>query len=129
MSGGCRIREAVAADVPLLFELIRELATYERLLPEVTTTEQLLTQNLFGSRPYAEAAIAEDAEGEGEGDTAMPVVKQGDTLRIAPHDPAHEGVIILDHGFHRHHRSLSFAATSAPSAAITSVVAGTTWRS
>jgi GNAT superfamily N-acetyltransferase len=60
---GCRIREAAAADVPLLAALIRELATYERLLPEVTMTEERLSRNLFGPRPYAEAVIAEDAEG------------------------------------------------------------------
>jgi GNAT superfamily N-acetyltransferase len=60
---GCRVREAAAADVPLLAALIRELATYERLLPEVTMTEERLSRNLFGPHPYAEAVIAEDAEG------------------------------------------------------------------
>ncbi len=59
-----RIREAVEADVPLVASLIRELAEYERLLDEVTMTEERLRTSLFGGRPYAEVAIAEDAAGE-----------------------------------------------------------------
>ena len=58
-----RIREAGPADVSLVASLIRELAEYERLLPEVTMTEERLAEHLFGPRPYAEVAIAEDADG------------------------------------------------------------------
>jgi GNAT superfamily N-acetyltransferase len=61
--GDLRIREAVPADVPVVASLIRELAEYERLLPEVTMTEELLAAHLFGPRPYAEVAIAEDGDG------------------------------------------------------------------
>jgi GNAT superfamily N-acetyltransferase len=61
--GDLRIREAVPADVPVLASLIRELAEYERLLPEVSMTEERLAAHLFGPRPYAEVAIAEDQDG------------------------------------------------------------------
>ena len=62
-NGYLRIREAVPGDVPVVASLIRELAEYERLLPEVTMTEELLAAHLFGPRPYAEVAIAEDGDG------------------------------------------------------------------
>jgi len=58
-----RIRPAAEADVPLVASLIRELAEYERLKDEVTMTEERLRVALFGERPYAEVAIAEDASG------------------------------------------------------------------
>jgi GNAT superfamily N-acetyltransferase len=57
----------VEADVALVASLIRELAEYERLLPEVTATEDGLRTALFGERRYAEVAIAEDAGGEALG--------------------------------------------------------------
>jgi GNAT superfamily N-acetyltransferase len=50
-------RAATAADVPLILQLIRELAEYERLLHEVEGTEELLREALFGVRPQAEALI------------------------------------------------------------------------
>jgi GNAT superfamily N-acetyltransferase len=46
--------------VPLVASLIRELAEYERLLAEVTATEEGLRRALFGERRYAEVAIAEE---------------------------------------------------------------------
>ncbi len=62
-----RVRQAVEADVPLVASLIRELAEYERLAHEVRLTEERLRAALFGERPYAEVAIAEDAAGEPAG--------------------------------------------------------------
>jgi GNAT superfamily N-acetyltransferase len=50
-------RPAAASDVPLILQLIRELAEYERLLHEVKGTEELLREALFGERPQAEALI------------------------------------------------------------------------
>jgi GNAT superfamily N-acetyltransferase len=47
--------------------LVRELAEYERLLQEVTMTEERLASHLFGSRRYAEVALAEDSEGRALG--------------------------------------------------------------
>lgn len=53
------VRPAVPADVPTLVRFIRELAEYERLLPTVTATENLLHRALFDPRPAAEAVIGE----------------------------------------------------------------------
>jgi GNAT superfamily N-acetyltransferase len=54
-----RIVPATRRDVPLIRELILELAKYERALPgEAPVTEQDLTQTLFGTRPAAEVLIA-----------------------------------------------------------------------
>jgi GNAT superfamily N-acetyltransferase len=58
-SAGFTIRAAQEIDVPVILQLIRELAEYERLLHEVTATEAGLRQRLFGARPYAEALVAE----------------------------------------------------------------------
>ena len=60
------IRPAREADVPVILELIRELATYEKLLHEVTATEAGLRQRLFGPRPFAETLLAE-ADGQAVG--------------------------------------------------------------
>lgn len=53
--------------MPLVASLVRELAEYERLLQEVTMTEERLASHLFGSRRYAEVALAEDGEGRAVG--------------------------------------------------------------
>ncbi len=60
------IRPGELADVPLIAELIRGLARYEKLEQEVTMTEEKLTDTLFGERRYAETLIAED-DGEAVG--------------------------------------------------------------
>ncbi|MHB8337077.1 MAG: GNAT family N-acetyltransferase [Ignavibacteriaceae bacterium] len=52
------IREATKKDVPLILSLIKELAVYEKLLHEVVTTEDQLTEMLFGQKKYAEVLIA-----------------------------------------------------------------------
>jgi GNAT superfamily N-acetyltransferase len=56
------IRSARASDVPVILQLIRELAEYERLLHGVTATEDALRHSLFGPRPYGEVLIAEVGE-------------------------------------------------------------------
>lgn len=53
-----QIDPATPADVPVILELIRELAAFERLLPEVVATEDLLREHLFGERRHAEVVIA-----------------------------------------------------------------------
>ncbi|HET7456757.1 MAG TPA: GNAT family N-acetyltransferase [Gemmatimonadaceae bacterium] len=53
-----RIVAATARDVPLILELIRALAEYERLAHEVVATEDVLRETLFGARPGAEVVIA-----------------------------------------------------------------------
>lgn len=57
-SAAVRIEPARCGDAGLVVELIRELADYERLLPDVRITAADLERDLFGPRPYAEAAIA-----------------------------------------------------------------------
>lgn len=59
-----RVRGAEEADVGLIAGLVRELAEFERLLHEVRLTEDALRDALFGERPYAEVAIAEDERAE-----------------------------------------------------------------
>lgn len=57
------IRPAKPSDVPVIADLIQQLARFEKLEDEVVLTEELLTAGLFGARPYAEAVLAEeDAE-------------------------------------------------------------------
>ena len=53
------IRPAVAADLPLIAQFIRDLAEYEELAHEVRFDEEQLGRNLFGPRPYAEVVIGE----------------------------------------------------------------------
>jgi N-acetylglutamate synthase-like GNAT family acetyltransferase len=48
---GFQIRPASVEDVPIILELIRDLATYERAPDEVTATEEQLVDVLFGKRP------------------------------------------------------------------------------
>jgi GNAT superfamily N-acetyltransferase len=57
-----QIRPARVADVPVILQLIRDLATYERAPDEVTATEQQLTDVLFGERPAAEVLLAFEGE-------------------------------------------------------------------
>jgi len=52
------IRPARVEDVPLILELIRDLATYERAPKEVTATEEQLVTVLFGEKPVAEVLLA-----------------------------------------------------------------------
>lgn len=56
------IRNAERADVPLILQLIKELADYEKLLHEVVADEETLTQTLFGERAYAEVVLAFEGE-------------------------------------------------------------------
>ena len=53
-----QIRPACIEDVPVILELIRDLATYERAPDEVTATEEQLVDVLFGERPAAEVLLA-----------------------------------------------------------------------
>ncbi|MDB6168146.1 MAG: GCN5-related N-acetyltransferase [Verrucomicrobia bacterium] len=57
------IRSARPGDVPLILEFIRDLAAYEKLLPEVEATEEKLRATLFAERPAAECVLAFAATG------------------------------------------------------------------
>jgi GNAT superfamily N-acetyltransferase len=54
------IRPATRADVPRIYELIRELADYERSIDQVTATADDLAAALFGPDPavFAHVAVA-----------------------------------------------------------------------
>ena len=52
-------RFAEEKDIPIIFSFIKELAEYEKLLDQVKVTEEILRENLFGERKYAEVIIAE----------------------------------------------------------------------
>jgi GNAT superfamily N-acetyltransferase len=56
------IRPAKQEDVPVILELIRALATYERAPDEVVATEQGLIEVLFGKEPAAEVLLAFENE-------------------------------------------------------------------
>lgn len=58
------VRAAGSADVPVLLQLVRELAEYERAPDAVEATEQLLHDALFGPAPTASCSVALDAGGE-----------------------------------------------------------------
>lgn len=61
-----RVRAARPADVPRIYELMRGLAEYERLLDEVTGTAEGLEEALFGEPAAAECLVLErDAALEG----------------------------------------------------------------
>ena len=51
------IRPATVGDVPVILELIRALATYERAPNEVTASEETLREVLFGEKPAAEVLL------------------------------------------------------------------------
>jgi GNAT superfamily N-acetyltransferase len=57
------IAPARPEDVPLILELITELAEYERLAHEVEATEPLLREALFSDAPVAHAVIARTEQG------------------------------------------------------------------
>jgi GNAT superfamily N-acetyltransferase len=56
------IRAASVADTPIILQLIRDLATYERAPNDVTATEDQLKGVLFGDNPLAEVLIAREGD-------------------------------------------------------------------
>jgi GNAT superfamily N-acetyltransferase len=52
------IAAATEADVPMILEMIRGLAEYEKLLHLVTADERQIRETLFGMRPAAEVLLA-----------------------------------------------------------------------
>ena len=51
-------RRASERDVPLILQMIRDLAEYERMSDQVVATEAGLREALFGAQPQAEVLIA-----------------------------------------------------------------------
>ena len=63
MTRNFKIRDATLADIPIILQLIRDLATYERAPNDVVATEKGLYEVLFGAEPAAKVVIAfENAE-------------------------------------------------------------------
>ncbi|MBK6803049.1 GNAT family N-acetyltransferase [Novosphingobium sp.] len=60
------IRPATRSDLPLIAQLIRALADYEKLAHEVRFAEADLARHLFGPHPKAEVAIGE-LDGQAQG--------------------------------------------------------------
>ncbi len=58
-----RVRPAERADVPVLLELVHELATYEREPDAVEATEPMLAAALFGPAPVASCSVAVEDDG------------------------------------------------------------------
>ncbi len=52
------IRDATVADIPIILQLIRNLATYERAPNDVVATEEGLHEVLFVAEPAAKVVIA-----------------------------------------------------------------------
>ena len=57
-SAAVRIVAASEHDVPLILEMIRALADYEKLAHEVEASEERLRATLFGKQPAAEVSLA-----------------------------------------------------------------------
>jgi GNAT superfamily N-acetyltransferase len=57
-----RIIPASESDIPLILEMIRALAEYEKLAHAVVATEEQLRKTLFGARPAAEVLLAYDGQ-------------------------------------------------------------------
>jgi GNAT superfamily N-acetyltransferase len=57
-----RIEPAIEADAPLILNLIKGLAEYERLGDEVVATEVAIRASLFGKTPHAYALIARSGD-------------------------------------------------------------------
>lgn len=55
-----RLRPAIAADIPTILSLIRELAEFERAPDAATATPDLMYDALFGPKAVAHAIMAED---------------------------------------------------------------------
>lgn len=57
-----KIREAVAADAPLILDFIRQLAEYERAADQVVCSEADIVRDGFGSQPLFHCLVAETNE-------------------------------------------------------------------
>lgn len=58
MSDAARLRPATHEDVPLITQLIRELAEYEKLAHTCVADDASVRENLFGEKPAAEVVLA-----------------------------------------------------------------------
>ena len=54
------IRKAEKKDVATIMNLIRKLAEYEKLSHEVTATDEMLEESLFGEKSVIAAIVGEE---------------------------------------------------------------------
>ena len=54
------IRKGTAKDLTQVFELVKELAEYEKALHEVENSVERMTEDAFGQKPIFEFFVAED---------------------------------------------------------------------
>ncbi|MEZ0368291.1 MAG: N-acetyltransferase family protein [Candidatus Sericytochromatia bacterium] len=66
------IRRATASDIPLILELIRELADYEKEPEAAVATAEDLRRDGFGEQPYFHVLIAETTHLGKEGPEIVP---------------------------------------------------------
>ncbi len=59
---GFKLKHAGQDDVPVILDLIKGIAVYEKLSHEVVATEELLMKNLFGKHRYAEVVIGYEGD-------------------------------------------------------------------
>ena len=56
------IRPATPKDIPVILDLIRQLAVYEKLEHMITGTDTMMHEALFGAQPSCKCVIAEEDE-------------------------------------------------------------------
>ncbi|MEZ2389983.1 N-acetyltransferase family protein [bacterium RCC_150] len=61
------IRPATASDIPVILQMIHELAEYEKEPDAVRNTPEMLGEALFGKNPSVFAHLAENLAGEVQG--------------------------------------------------------------
>jgi len=59
---GFTLKHAEKEDVPVILDLIRGIAAYEKLSHEVVATEELLMENLFDEKRYAEVILGYEGD-------------------------------------------------------------------
>ncbi|MFC2089310.1 GNAT family N-acetyltransferase [Bacteroidota bacterium] len=59
---GFTLKHAEPSDVPVILELIKGIAEYEKLAHEVVATEELLEKHLFGEKQFAEVVLGYEDE-------------------------------------------------------------------
>lgn len=53
------LRKAEQKDIPVILKLIKDLARYEKLTDQLTATEDLFRENVFGKNRFVEIWLAE----------------------------------------------------------------------
>jgi GNAT superfamily N-acetyltransferase len=64
MSLNIHIQKGEPGDIPALFDLIKELAIYEKAGDEVSVSKEELLNDGFGTNPYFEFFTAKDDQGD-----------------------------------------------------------------